>query len=154
MDSVIVGWGLSLNETLLVLACILLVIDIFFPTDIPTHIAYILLAVVVGLNVDSHFLYQLLAGIVSWFVLVGFHYLIWRKVLLAFTDRFLAPSRLASGVDGLVGQQATVKAVEGTLMASIQGDLWPFTSDQTLAPGDVCRVVSVESGTPLLQRDS
>ncbi|WP_040482045.1 hypothetical protein [Luminiphilus syltensis] len=112
------------------------------------------LAVFFALNIDVHLLYQILIGIISWFFFVAFHYSVWRKILVSIADKVLAPTITQSGVDGLIGRKAIVKEVDGKILASIQGDLWPFKSDENLAPGGVCQVGSVDHGTPILKRHS
>jgi membrane protein implicated in regulation of membrane protease activity len=118
-------WGLTFEHTLLVLALLLLLTDVFFQSDVPTHIAYVLVAFVVAVTFDVHFLWQAVIGVLAWFALVGFHYLLWRKVLGRISDRF-APDTYRSGASGLVGQLGRVREVDGRRLVALQGDLWRF----------------------------
>ena len=42
MDVPIPWWGLTLNHTLFLLAVVLICVDFFVSTDVPTHVAYII----------------------------------------------------------------------------------------------------------------
>ena len=143
MDGLADWWGLSLNQTLLVAAVILVVIDIFFATDIPTHIAYVLASVVLARMVEAPILVRILAGILAWFALVAFHYWVWRKLVGKFTNRFVAPEKYKSGLDRLIGATGTAKAIEQTRMVEIEGDLWPYEGAEGVASGTKVKVIAV-----------
>lgn len=138
-------WGLSFEHTLLVLALLLMLTDVFFQSDVPTHIAYVLVAFVVAISFDVHFLWQAVIGVLAWFALVGFHYLLWRKVLTRLSDRF-APDRYRSGPSALVGQEGRVKDIDGRKMVSLHGDLWRFTCAEDPPDGARVRVTGERDG--------
>ncbi len=138
-------WGLSLDHTLLVLALLLVLTDVFFQSDIPTHLAWVLVAVVVARQFDVHVLWQAVIGVLAWFALIGFHYLLWRKVLTRISERF-APDTYRSGASGLVGQVGQVKDVDGHKMVSIQGDLWRSAGASELPDGARVRVTAERDG--------
>lgn len=154
MNEFISWWGLSLNETLLIVALILVVVDFFLATDIPTHIAYVLVAFVVTMQIPAHLLYQILGGLVTWFVLVTFHYLVWRNVLKTVSNRFVAPDRHKLAAERAVGADGEIKDVEGKKMVSIEGDLWPIDGGDDLEPGTKVKVVAQESGAVRVERAS
>ena len=123
------GWWVpSVTETLLVAAVVLVLLDIFFQSDIPTHIAYILIAIVVATWIPVPPLYQVVVGMLAWFALVWGHYKLWRYFLVGFVNRVIAPTKYKTGAAGLVGSVGTIKEVNGKKMVSVQGDLWLFES--------------------------
>ncbi len=99
---------MSLTEIIFLIAAILMLIDIFFASDIPTHIAYILVTINIIKEFDVPWLYKILMGLIIWFGLILFHYFLWRKVLEKINDRFIAPSIHKGGIEGLVGETGVI----------------------------------------------
>ncbi|MFN6095593.1 MAG: hypothetical protein ACK49J_11475 [Verrucomicrobiota bacterium] len=139
-------WGLSLTPTILLIAAILIVIDFFIPSDIPTHIAYILICLLVLINVQAHFLIKIIFALLTWFSLVAFHYYVWRAIVQKFTNNIIAPDRYRSSIDGIVGCHGTIREIDGNKMVSVKGDLWPCRDAQTLEDGDSIIVISQNDG--------
>ena len=139
-------WGLSLTPTILLIAAILIVIDFFIPSDIPTHIAYILICLLVLINVQAHFLIKIIFALLAWFSLVAFHYYVWRAIVQKFANNIIAPDRYRSSIDGIVGCHGTIREIDGNKMASVKGDLWPCRDAQTLEDGDSIIVISQNDG--------
>lgn len=139
-------WGLSLNQTVLLVAAILVVVDFFIPTDVPTHIAYVLLCALVAINVDAHILVRILCALLAWFALVAFHYLFWRATVQKVVNNIIAPDRFQSGADGVVGSLGTIRIVDGITMVRVKGDLWPCHGADALADGASVKVVSQTDG--------
>lgn len=146
MEMLTEWWGLSLTQTLFLMAAILVVIDIFIPTDVSTHIAYILVCLLVAININSHILVKILCALLAWFALVAFHYLFWRATVQKVANNIIAPDRFRSGADGVVGSQGTIRLVEGKRMVRVKGDLWPCYGADALADGTRVRVVSQSGG--------
>ena len=128
--------GLSLNETLLVVALLLVLIDIFFASDAPSLVAYVLISVVVARQFDAHILYQTIVFVLALFGMAAFHYLLWRRVLEKVSNRLIAPTNYSQQADSLAGQQATVSMVDGKAMLERAGDLWIPRCESPLAEGD------------------
>jgi len=97
---------MTINEILIVSAIILMVVDIFFTSDFPTHLAYVIVTVVIAKGIDAPVLYQILFGVLIWFALVIFHYTVWRKIIEQVNDRLIAPSKHKGGLDGFIGKKA------------------------------------------------
>lgn len=139
--------GLSLEVAVLLLSLILVIVDIFVASDFPTHIAYVLLAVLASVQLDAPTLYRVVLGLVAWGALVAFHYLLWRSVLERISNRWIAPTRYADGASGIVGARGQVVAIEGRLRLRASGDLWDFESKGgILQAGDEVVVISEEFG--------
>ena len=146
--SVVLGWewGMSLNITLLLLALILMLVDFFFQTDIPTHVAYVILAFLVARNVDLHIMYRVIIGVSAWGVIVAFHYLVWRSVVQTVTNTLIAPDRYTSGADGLVGRAGTVEEIDGKKVLRVRGDFWACSNIDDFSDGDKVEVTAVADG--------
>lgn len=140
-------FGMSLNEVLLVTAVILILIDIFFASDIPTHIAYVIITFTVAKEFDVAWLYQVMFAILIWFGLVIFHYTIWGKLLEKINDRFIAPRHHIGGIEGLVGETGIIKEVEGNSFVIVNEELHSYVieSDRKVSAGDSVKIKSVKS---------
>ena len=139
-------WGLSLNQTVILIAIILVLIDIFVPSEIPTHIAYILLSGLVALNIDAHTLVRIVVALLAWFSLVAFHYFIWRSFVQKFVNQVIAPDRFKGGAEGVVGMVGVIRVIEGNVMVKVSGDLWPCSGSGDWADGESVTIVSEEDG--------
>ncbi|NOQ26672.1 MAG: hypothetical protein GQ564_15035 [Bacteroidales bacterium] len=145
-------FGMTINEILVVLALFLIVIDIFFASDVPTHVAYVLLTIRFAKEIDMSILYQLLFGVLIWFALVAFHYTLWRKVIEKINDKFISPRKHTGGIDGLVGKEGIIKEVEGEIFISIHDELHQFETetDKEVKVGDKCIVLKTKSNRLLI----
>lgn len=144
---------MSLTETLFVIAAILVVVDFFIASDTPTHVAYVIICFNVVRLIDSPFLYRVLFGLILWFILVAFHYVVWRKVVLRFTNKYIAPDIHIDGARGRIGMKGTVRSKDGNVLVSVQGDLWHVQSEsnETLNEGDSIEVVGEKDGVLIVR---
>lgn len=115
------------NQTLVLIAVILMLVDIFIPTDITTFIAYIIFSYLIAHNIDVPILYQVIIGIISWWTMVGLHYYVFKKYIQILTDKFIAPTKIKSGIEMHYGKTGQVKMIDSTLMFQIEDELYPFT---------------------------
>jgi membrane protein implicated in regulation of membrane protease activity len=139
-------WGLSLTPTILLIAAILIVVDFFIPSDIPTHISYVLICLLVLINVQAHFLIKIIFSLLTWFSLVAFHYYVWRAIVQKFVNNIIAPDRYRSSIDGIVGSHGKIREIDGNKMVAVKGDLWPCREAHTLEDGDSIIVISQNDG--------
>jgi membrane protein implicated in regulation of membrane protease activity len=137
--------GMTINEILIVSSIILILIDIFFNSDIPTHIAYIILTFTFAKEIDMPILYQILFGILIWVALVVFHYLVWRKVLEKINDKFITPSKHIGGIEGFIGQEGIIKEIEGEKFIFIHDELHQFKTDKEIQNGHKYKVLDTKS---------
>ena len=146
MAFILEAWGLTRNETLFILALILIVADFFLQTDIPTHIACVILSVLIAINIPVHFMYKILIGLVAWFAIVGFYYLFWKRFVQTTINKLIAPDRYKDGADGLVGAVGEIKEIEQQKMVMVKGDLWPIDSAADVRAGQSVKIAKVENG--------
>lgn len=137
--------GMTINEILIVSAIILIVVDIFFASDFPTHLAYIILTATIAKEIDMPILYQILFGILMWFVLVVFHYTLWRKVIEKINDKLIAPTKHQSGIDGFIGKEGVIKEIEGEKYILINDEIHQFDSDKEITIGNTYTVKNTKS---------
>ena len=139
--------GLGFSETIIVIAVILITVDIFILTDITTLIAHFLFAFLVYWNLDEyHFLYRVIWGIVSWFILVGVHYAIWKNIIQKLTNRFITPDVYKSTLNNLLGEHGTFRVVDGKHMVSVKGDLWPCEFTEPVDDGELVEILDSQDG--------
>jgi len=138
-------FGMTINEILIVSAIILILVDIFFASDFPTHLAYIILTFTIAKEIDMPILYQILFGILIWVALVIFHYTIWRKVIEKINDKLIAPSKHKGGLDGFIGKEGIIKEVEGEKYIFINDEIHQFETEKEIQIGNKYIVLNVKS---------
>ena len=146
MPFIVGAWSLGLNETLFVLAVILIVVDFFCRSDVLTHVAYMIFAVLIGVNIHVHLMYRILICLLAWFAIIALHYLLWRRCVQRLVNKLIAPDKYKDGADGLVGLVGEIKEVEQQKMVMVKGDLWPIGSCGDVRAGEKGKVVKVENG--------
>ncbi len=139
--------GMTINEILIVSAIILILADIFFASDVPTHIAYLLLTFTFAKEIDMPILYQIGFGVLIWFALVVFHYTIWRKVIEKINDKYIAPRKHTGGIEGFIGKEGVIKEVEGNKFILVNDELYQFESEtnQEIVVGNKYKILNAES---------
>ena len=143
---------MTLSEAMIVIACILILVDFFVPTDVPTHGAYILFTIAFGRQFETPLLYQILIGLGFWFVLVTLHYIVWRRVVQAIANSCIAPEKYQSGVDGMLGRTGKIQVYEQSCMVLIDGDLWECTSSSPVEDGEEVCVIRIRDGVLAVQK--
>jgi len=136
---------MTINEILIVSAIILILVDIFFASDFPTHLAYIILTFTFAKEIDMPILYQILFGILIWVALVVFHYTIWRKVIEKINDKLIAPTIHRGGFDGFVGKEGVVKEIDGKQLISINDELHQFETEKEIIIGEKYKIINTNS---------
>jgi len=137
--------GMTINEILIASAIILILVDIFFATDFPTHLSYIILTFAIAKEIDLAILYQILFGLLIWMALVVFHYTIWRKIIEKINDKLVAPSKHIGGLDGFIGKEGIIKEVEGEKYIFINDEIHQFETEKKITIGNKYKVLNVKS---------
>ena len=136
---------MSINETLIVISLILILIDIFFISDYSTHVAYLLITFTISKEISKSILYQILFGIIIWFCLVVFHYLLWRKVLEHINDKVIAPTKHVGGFESFIGKEGIIKKVEGKRVIQVDDEIHLFETSKNVKEGEIYKVTSIKS---------
>ncbi len=131
------------DQTFILIAVILILIDIFLPTDITTFIAYIILSYLIAHNIDLPILYQIIIGILIWWTMVALHYTVFRKFIRRFTDKFIAPTKINSGIAAHFGKTAQIKMIDSKLLVQVEDEVYPFIEQQgrECKPGDLVTII-------------
>jgi prepilin signal peptidase PulO-like enzyme (type II secretory pathway) len=144
---------MSITEICLLTGIILIIIDLFFSSDYPTHVAYILFTVGIIINFDFPILYLIIIGLLIWFGLIIFHYKIWAEFLQKINDKYIAPRHHVGGHHALIGVEASIKKVEGKLFVKINDELHNFenNSNRTLEDGDTVQIINLNSNKLIIK---
>ena len=119
---------LSSTETLISIALILILIDIFFLSDIPTMVAYGVLAYAFGRELPFDILYQIVGGLLIFFLLIACHYLFFKNLLQNIANKYIAPDKYKQHTEAIIGKEGTIEIIEGTPAVRVEGNLWDFVS--------------------------
>lgn len=144
---------MSITEICFLTGIIFVLIDLFFSSDYPTHLAYILFTVGIVINIDLSILYLIIIGLLIWFILIIFHYKIWAEFLQKINDKYIAPRNHVGGNQSLVGLEASMKKVEGKLFVNINEELHNFenSSNRTLSDGDIVQIINLNSNKLIIK---
>lgn len=137
---------MDFNHIIILTAVILIIVDFFIPSDLPTFIAYALLAFLVSWNVDVPFLYKILICLVSWFVLVAFHFTIWKNVVQKIVNHYIAPTKHLDGPKRLIGATGKLRFIEDQWFVQIDGDIWPCDKISEMLEGKQVQVTDFQDG--------
>ena len=152
-------WGLSLTNTLLLVATFLIVIDFFIVSDIPTLFAWVLvdLSIVLNVeevfNVDFHFITLSIFFILILFPLTAFHYFVWNKLLRKIVN-LIAPDKFHVGADGKTGSKGFYVVSESKTFVRIDGELWPClpTDSSNLIDGQEVVITGMKDGILTIEK--
>jgi membrane protein implicated in regulation of membrane protease activity len=117
------------TETLLALALLLLILDVFLASEITTVIAYILVATALVQNLEISIIYQLIIGSSLFGILLLLHFVVWRKTLQNFMNTKVAPDIFVSGQERLIGKKGVIVALDSSVMVRIDDELVPVINE-------------------------
>lgn len=137
---------MSLDKLLILIGIILILIDIFFASDLPTFVALLIFCYVFYRNLPFEILYKIILTILFFFVLLIIYIAVWRKIKTIVIDKGFAKDKYKAGVYGFPGQKGCVKIVDGSKYAMINGDLYAFYQEYPLSDGDVFIVKELKDG--------
>lgn len=134
---------MGLDGWLLLIGLFLILADIFFSSDYPTFLSFILFTIVICRQLSGwHIMLRMSAGIIIFFIFVFLYYFVWMKFKKNFVDTWFAKDIMTSGIDALVGEKGTVRIIDGVQAAKIHGDLYPFHE-----------AIQQEDGTPFIVKE-
>ncbi|GEM_PF-2999766 len=137
---------MGVHEYLFALGLVLVFVDFFVSSDILTLIAYVIWTYVLTTFFDVHYLYKIIIGISCWFILIAFHYLLWKKVLQKILDNYICKDKYFGGVDALPGKTGVVKIIDGQKRGKIEEAIYEFDQQNNLQDGDKFTVIRVIEG--------
>lgn len=136
-----------MSSFLLFITLFLILVDVFLGYEIPTHAAYVLLAIFLALHLDYTWVHKVLISILAWFALLTFHYLIWRKMIEQIHDKVIAPRKHTGGIEGMIGKRGVIKEIEGIQLLQINEELYEFEneSNEHIIVGNTYEILKTES---------
>ena len=117
------------TETLLAIALLMIIIDVFLVTEITTVIAYILVATALVQNLDVSLIYQLVIGSALFGILLLLHFVVWRQTLQKYMNTQVAPDIFISGQDRLIGKKGVIVFKDSSVMVRIEDELVPIVAE-------------------------
>jgi len=117
------------TETLLAIALLMIIIDVFLVTEITTVIAYILVATALVQNLDVSLIYQLVIGSALFGILLLLHFVVWRQTLQKYMNTQVAPDIFISGQDRLIGKKGVIVFTDSSVMVRIEDELVPIVAE-------------------------
>ena len=125
---------MSLEVYAILFGIILILIDIFFASDLPTFAAILLFCFAFYRILPvSSLLVKIILTILFFFVLLIVYITLWKKAEAVIVDKWFAKDKYLVGAYGFPGKKGTVKIVDGEKYACIDGDLYAFYEDYGLA---------------------
>lgn len=137
---------MSLEVYAILIGIILLLVDIFFASDIPTFAAILLFCFVFFRILPFGLLVNIILTILFFFVLLIVYVTLWKKVESVIVDKWFAKDRFRAGVEGFPGKKGFVKTIDGEKYACIDGDLYAFYENYPLADQEEFTVKEVYDG--------
>lgn len=135
-----------MNMNLFLIGIILILIDIFFTSDITTFIAMILFSVVFFRCLPFGVLTNSIFTIIFFFMLLILYITVWKKVQNIVINKHFAKDKYKAGVYGLESKSGVAKDINGQLLAEINGDIYAFYEIYPLKNNDKFIVKEVKDG--------
>lgn len=138
---------MSLNVYLLLFGLLLILIDFFFRSDLPTYFAFLIFTTIIFRLIGSYnILLRIIISILFLLLLVIIHHYLWKNTILLVIDKFFSKDKYKAGVEGLVGRVGVVRIIDNKKLASINGDLYVFLNTVDLEDGETFKVKDVSDG--------
>jgi len=128
------------SDYLIAAAVTLIVVDFFLTSEFLSVVAYALIATVVTQMMPVSTLYAIAAWVVVFGVLLIVHFQVLRALSAVIVDKYIAPTKVKSGEDGLVDQAGTIREISGKRFVKVGDQLCEFVDEGHLADGDVVTV--------------
>lgn len=143
---------MSVELYAVLIGIILLLIDIFFASDIPSFIGILLFCFAFYKLLPFHFLVNIIITILFFFAILVIYITLWKKAKSLLVDKFFAKDKYKAGVEGLAGIKGVVRIVKGEKFAEINGDLYSFYEDYPVLEKDVFVVKEVKEGKIVIEQ--
>jgi len=140
-----------MNEVLLAVGVTLVVLDFFISSEVASFVAYLLFSVVIVGLVNIDLLYSVALGAAVYGLLLVFHFQVFRALSAVIVDKFISPTKVKSGDDGLVGQTGVVTEISGKRFVRVGDELCRFDDTAGLANGTVVDITGTEQGKLLVR---
>ena len=117
----------------LAIALTVIVLDVFFETELLSVAALLGVSVYFALLFDVAVIWKLLIALLSWLAVTGLFYAVWKRVFAPLIRRCL-PAGANEAIHSAVGAAGEFRIINGKTFVQWNGDLWPVDLDEP-APG-------------------
>ena len=142
-----------MSEYLIAAAITLIIIDLFLASEFLSVVAYVLIStrVVELLPVSS--VYAVAVGLVIFAVLLVLHFQVLRGLSAIIVDKYVSPTKVKSGDDGLVGQGGTIRDISGKRFVRVGDQLCEFVDDCGLSDGETVTVTGSDGLRLIVEKE-
>lgn len=125
----------------LAIALTVIVLDVFFETEILSIAALIGISIYFSLLFDVSIKWQVLIALLCWLAVTGLFYAVWKRMIAPLIRRCL-PSGADEAILSAVGAVGEFRLIGGKTFVRWNGDLWPvdlapdFASEETIPFAD------------------
>lgn len=112
----------------LAIALTVIVLDVFFETEILSIAALIGISIYFALLFDVSVKWQVLIALVCWLAVTGLFYAVWKRLIAPLIRRCL-PSGADEAIHSAVGAVGEFRLIGGKTFVQWNGDLWPVDLD-------------------------
>ena len=144
---------MSIGMSLVFIGIILILVDIFFLTDLPTVLAIVLFSFAFYNTLNYEPLINITLTLIFFFILFIIYVSVWKKLKLYIIDKWLAKDVYKAGVYNLPGHQGTIKLIEDKKVAIIDGDVYALYEDYNIPEGEKFTVKEVIDGKIVIENN-
>lgn len=137
---------MTIETYAILIGIILILIDIFFPSDIPTFLAILLFCFAFFRKLPFSLPVNIILTILFFFTILITFLTLWRKMKGIVVDKWFAKDIYKAGIYNFPGKKGIVYVVDGEKFAMIDGDLYGFYDNCDLAENASFIVKEVKDG--------
>ena len=140
------------SELLIAIGIILILIDIFFLSDIAIVIALAIFSFVGAQALEFELIYQIIFGLLFFFLLISLYYLFFKNIIQAIANKWIAPDKHKELTDSLTGKTGVIETVDEKQYVRLDGKLWPFENESKLSikDGNEVHIKKFKSGNLII----
>lgn len=112
----------------LAIALTIIVIDVFFETEILSVVALIGISIYFSLLFDVSVKWKVLLALLCWLALTALFYTVWKRVFAPLI-RLCLPAGSDEAIHSAVGSVGEFRLINGKTFVQWNGDLWPVDLD-------------------------
>ena len=127
------------------IAVILILIDIFFLTDILIILAAAIISFAIAKDIPMSLLYQIIIGLLTFFSALIIYYLGFKKFIQTVTNRFIAPTNYKEFKSAIEGKTGVIEKIDVNTMIRFNGELWDLHNQSriNISAGDEVSIIRV-----------
>lgn len=144
---------MSIGMSAVIIGIILILLDIFFFTDLPTVFAILLFSFAFYNTLNYEPLINITLTLVFFLFFFILYVSFWRKAKEYIVDKWFAKDVYKAGVYNLPGREGSVKIIEGKKVAIIDGDVYAFFKEYNISESEKFIVKEVKDGKIVIDKE-